>query len=139
MGDKFYMIRFITVVFMSALSLYILYTSQSGSMTGVNFFLLITGAFFAALGNYMQAMRPNYFVGIRTPWTLESEEVWKNTHRLGGKIWMAGGIVIILLVLLIHNQSAVFIVFMAMVVVLAGVPIVYSYFNFKKLKANSSE
>ena len=42
MGEKFYMIRFITVVFMSVLSLYILYTTQTGSMTGINFFLLIT-------------------------------------------------------------------------------------------------
>jgi len=139
MGEKFYMIRFITVVFMSVLSLYILYTTQSGSMSGGNFFLVITGAFFAAVGNYMQAMRPNYFVGIRTPWTLESEEVWKNTHRLGGKIWMIGGSMIVLLALLIHNQKTVFIVFMVMVFILAGVPIIYSYFDFKRMKAGSSE
>lgn len=139
MGEKFYMIRFITVVFMSVLSLYILYTTQSGSMSGGNFFLVITGAFFAAVGNYMQAMRPNYFVGIRTPWTLESEEVWKNTHRLGGKIWMIGGSMIVLLALLIHNQKTVFIVFMVMVFILAGVPIIFSYFDFKRLKAGSSE
>ena len=139
MGEKFYMIRFITVVFMSVLSLYILYTTQSGSMSGGNFFLVITGAFFAAVGNYMQAMRPNYFVGIRTPWTLESEEVWKNTHRLGGKIWMIGGSMIVLLALLIHNQKTVFIVFMVMVFILAGVPIIYSYIDFKRMKARSSQ
>ena len=139
MGEKFYMIRFITVVFMSALSLYILYTTQAGSMSGSNFFLLITGVFFAALGNYMPAMRPNYFVGIRTPWTLESEEVWKNTHRLGGKIWMIGGSIIVLLSILIHNQTTVFIVFMVLVFILAGVPIIFSYFDFKKLKARSNE
>jgi uncharacterized membrane protein len=137
MGEKFYMIRFIIAIFISALSLYVLYTSQIGAITGINFFLLISGAFFAALGNYMQAMRPNYFVGIRTPWTLESEEVWKNTHRLGGKIWMIGGSIVVLLSILIQNQTIIMIVFLTIITVLVLVPIIYSYLEYRRLKINN--
>ena len=44
------------------------------------------------LGNFMGKMRPNYFVGIRTPWTLESPVVWQKTHRISGPIWVAAGL-----------------------------------------------
>ena len=43
-------------------------------------------------GNLMGTMRPNYFVGIRTPWTLESPAVWQKTHRISGPIWVAAGL-----------------------------------------------
>src|ERR1043166_6580261 len=41
---------------------------------------------FLILGNYMGNIRPNFFMGIRTPWTLSSETVWMKTHRLTAKI-----------------------------------------------------
>ena len=42
------------------------------------------GLMFIVLGNYMGKVRKNFFIGIRTPWTLASDEVWNRTHRLGG-------------------------------------------------------
>ncbi|HEX5111747.1 MAG TPA: SdpI family protein, partial [Saprospiraceae bacterium] len=139
MGGKFYTIRLVITIFMSALGIYIINASYTGNMTGMNYLFMIIGAFFAVIGNYMPAMRPNYFMGIRTPWTLENEEVWKNTHRLGGKIWVVGGLLIFLLALLIHDEKTIGIVFISMIVVLAGIPILYSYFDYRKLKAKSSE
>jgi uncharacterized membrane protein len=53
------------------------------------------GAFFAVLGNYMHSIKPNYFVGFRTPWTLESEDNWRKTHQLVSKVWVPGGLLII--------------------------------------------
>ncbi|MCU5379526.1 SdpI family protein [Bacillus cereus] len=57
---------------------------------------IMVGILFVVLGNYMQQCKPNFFIGIKTPWTLSSEEVWRKTHRLGSKIMMIGGIVIII-------------------------------------------
>ncbi len=48
--------------------------------------------FFAIFGNYMKTVRPNFFIGIRTPWTLMNAESWKKTHALTGKIWFLGGL-----------------------------------------------
>ena len=45
------------------------------------------GLLFIVLGNYMGKVRKNFFIGIRTPWTLASDEVWSRTHRLGGKVF----------------------------------------------------
>lgn len=52
----------------------------------------LVGILFILLGNYMGKIKSNWFVGIRTPWTLSSEEVWNKTHRAGGKVFILGGI-----------------------------------------------
>lgn len=54
------------------------------------------GLLLALLGNYMGKLTKNFFVGIRTPWTLASDEVWLRTHRLGGKLFGLAGIVFFL-------------------------------------------
>jgi uncharacterized membrane protein len=52
--------------------------------------------FFIILGNYLGTVRPNYFVGIRTPWTLENPETWRATHRLGGRLMFFGAFILLL-------------------------------------------
>lgn len=56
--------------------------------------MMLIGIFFAVIGNMMPRFRQNYFAGIRTPWTLADETVWRKTHRIAGRAWFAGGIVI---------------------------------------------
>jgi uncharacterized membrane protein len=50
------------------------------------------GLFLAALGNYLPRIRSNWWLGIRTPWTLESERVWRETHRVGGRMFVGAGL-----------------------------------------------
>ena len=50
--------------------------------------------FFALLGNYLSTVRPNYFVGIRTPWALQNDQVWAKTHRFVGRLWFGGGLLL---------------------------------------------
>ena len=52
------------------------------------------GLLLVLLGNYMGKLGKNFFVGIRTPWTLASDEVWLRTHRLGGKLFVIAGLVL---------------------------------------------
>lgn len=47
---------------------------------------------FVALGNVLGKARPNWFVGVRTPWTLSSDYSWDKTHRLIGRLWVAAGV-----------------------------------------------
>ncbi len=58
--------------------------------------LLGLGILLTLLGRFLPQIKHNYFVGIRTPWTLASEEVWLKTHQLGGKLFMGAGIIIML-------------------------------------------
>ncbi|HLG03920.1 MAG TPA: SdpI family protein [Bacteroidia bacterium] len=94
--------------------------------------LTVTGLFLL-LGNQFGRLRHNYFVGIRTPWTLNNEEVWKRTHRLAGKVWVAGSLIMLPLIFLLpaETMSVAFFIYIA---VLAIVPIVYSLITHKSLE-----
>lgn len=56
-------------------------------------FLLLPSVAYILLGNYMGKLRRNFWMGIRTPWTLNSDRVWERTHRLGGWLFVLGGII----------------------------------------------
>lgn len=79
---------------LSIVSFFVFQSMADGSITlGLGRIIPISIALFiSVMGNYMNNIRPNYFVGFRTPWTLENEEVWRKTHQLGAKIWFWGGI-----------------------------------------------
>src|ERR1035437_6878637 len=136
MGDKYYNLRFMLTLFFSILATYIIYIGKEGSIKDPKLLLALIGLLFAMLGNYFQTVRPNYFIGIRTPWTLESENTWKKTHRLGGRMWMAGGVLIALLSFSIPNNPAFMIIFFTILAIITIVPVVYSYFEFQKEKRN---
>jgi uncharacterized membrane protein len=53
------------------------------------------GLLLVVLGNFMGKVTRNFFVGIRTPWTIASEEVWLRTHRLGGRLFVLAGLVLL--------------------------------------------
>jgi len=91
----------------------------------------ILAVFFVVLGNSMAKLRHNWFVGIRTPWTIASEEVWTRTHRLAAPIWVAGGLVQLVGAFLpgTAGEAAIGASLAAMVLV----PIGYSYLAFRKL------
>jgi uncharacterized membrane protein len=53
--------------------------------------LLGVGGLFILMGNLMPRIRPNWFMGLRTPWTLSSDSVWRKTHRFGGAAFVLAG------------------------------------------------
>ncbi len=57
---------------------------------------ILVGLLFIVIGNYLPQCKPNYFVGIKTPWTLSNEEVWRKTHRFSGKVFVVLGVIMIL-------------------------------------------
>ncbi|MEZ4712435.1 MAG: SdpI family protein [Caldilineaceae bacterium] len=88
------------------------------------------GVLFIVMGNYMGKIRSNYTVGIRTPWTLASELSWNKTHRLGGKLFVALGV--LMLVLTLVSQSALtFYLMMAGLLITLITVFAYSYVVWK--------
>lgn len=92
------------------------------------------GVLFAGLGNLMNSIKSNYFVGIRTPWTLDSETVWRRTHHFGARLFVGGGLLVIASAWLVPASFAP--------MVLVGVPLLvavitvwYSYRCFQQEKA----
>jgi uncharacterized membrane protein len=84
---------------------------------------------FAIIGNYSSNLRPNYFVGLRTPWTLESPETWRATHRLGGQLMFFGSIILLLLQFFL-SQSAFAPVFLTSLILFVVWAVWYSWHHF---------
>lgn len=106
-----------------------------GAALGVEFkvdkiMLAIMGIMFIVVGNYLPKCKQSYTVGIKLPWTLNDEENWNRTHRMGGKLWVISGIILLLSMLL--STSAMAIVVLAVVGVSVLVPTVYSYLLFRE-------
>ena len=129
MGNKLNNLRLILGLFMSALAVGIVYSTQQKS-SNPGFVFVIVGLLFTFLGNYFKTIKPNYFIGIRTPWTLENEEVWKKTHLMGGKLWFVGGLLMAMTFVLPNTIQ--FYAFMGITAIITIIPIVYSYLEFKK-------
>lgn len=89
------------------------------------------------MGNQMGRIRPNYFVGVRTPWTLDSEEVWTKTHRLCGRIWVGTSVALAICAFILPSKI-VAILFTISILPMAVIPIVYSYVIHKKIKSEAS-
>jgi len=136
MGGKYDQFKFILVAFMSVLSIFIIYISKNQKLSSPSMIVVLVGILFVFMGNYFKVIKPNYFIGIKTPWTLENEEVWKLTHLLAGKMWVIGGIVIVICSLIVPEDLN-FYIFMSITAVISFVPIVYSYLIYQKTKKNN--
>ena len=91
---------------------------------------LLVGVVFIVIGNYLPKCKQSYTMGIKLPWTLNDEENWNRTHRLGGKLWVACGVVIILSMFLPNKFMVA--IFLSVVAVAVFVPTVYSYLLFRE-------
>jgi len=87
------------------------------------------GLLFFYIGVLCEKSRRNWFIGIRTPWTLSSDRVWEKTHRLGGKLFKAAGVIAILGVLV---QEYALILILAPIIFAAAYTIIYSYLEYQK-------
>ena len=88
------------------------------------------GLIFIVVGNYLTRVEPNWFVGIRTPWTLSSDTVWRKTHRTGGWLMVLAGVVIAATVFLPHGAFLPLLI--AAILIMAVIPIVQSYVLWKR-------
>jgi len=90
--------------------------------------------FFALMGNVMGKVRRNFWVGVRTPWTLASERVWNDTHRLAGRMFVAAALLGLVLLFLPLPTMVAFISAMALILASALYPAVYSAAHYKRLQ-----
>ena len=132
-ADTFKKIAVALVIFLSGIQFFVINSSVTGTIALDKLLFPFLGLFFAYLGNLMHSIKPNYFVGIRTPWTLEDEDTWRSTHQLAGKIWFAGGIIITIATLFLPVKIGSVILFTG-IIIMALIPVAYSYFYYKNHK-----
>lgn len=124
-------IIFAVFPFISLLSNGIIYSAALGKE--FNLFVLVPvvlGAMFIFIGNYLPKVKQNQTLGIKLPWTLADEENWNKTHRFGGKIWVIGGLILLLSVVL--PNSVIISVTVAVSVCSVAATAIYSYCLYRK-------
>lgn len=96
------------------------------------FAAMATGILFFIIGLILPKTKPNWFMGIRTPWTISSENVWKKTHRLGGLLFKISGVLALIGALL---PSKAFFITIIPIIASSLWVIIYSYLEYRKEKS----
>ena len=88
---------------------------------------VLVGLLLAITGNYLPKCKQNYTIGIKIPWTLDSEENWNKTHRFAGRLWLVCGLAIML-----AGFLGGFWIFLPVVFLMVLAPFIYSYILHRK-------
>jgi uncharacterized membrane protein len=129
-------IAIIVVLFISLISTgIVLSMSKTFGNFGIQKIVLpAVGLLIAVMGYFMRSIKPNYFIGLRLPWTLEDEENWAATHQLAAKLWIPAGLLMAVSAIAFPFMTAFFIT-MAITLIIVIIPAIYSYRFFKNKKA----
>jgi len=97
-----------------------------------SFIYYIIGLMFILLGNILPKMPSSFFIGIRTPWTLSSDYVWRKTHKVGGICFIISGLLMLFIPAIWGNNSTASTIMFILVLVFIFYSILYSFLLFKK-------
>jgi uncharacterized membrane protein len=122
---------FIILIMVFLLYLYLLtiFWNSGNTFNMITFLSPALAILFYYSGILIENAKMNWFIGIRTPWTLSSDKVWDKTHKIGGKLFKIAG-VINLLAIFYQNYTIFFIV--VPVIIVSIYTVVYSYFEYQK-------
>lgn len=118
-----FMRKIIALLFI-AIQVFFYYTilvKEANVQVGLCFIL---GIFLIIIGNYMPKVPQNYFLGVKTPWALKSEIVWKKTNKVGGYCFIGFGLLIMIAGFL--NEAGFYLIVLGCIVIVI-IPMVYSY------------
>ena len=134
--SRLFRIAFAVSLFIAAVLCLLIYSSVHENLEFSSRFILAgVGLLLAIVGNYMYNIKPNYFAGIRLPWTLNNDENWKKTNLLGGKLMFAGGLVIAVICLFTPFYLSIIILFVILGLIIL-ITCMYSYGLHKKLNGS---
>lgn len=135
--DRLQRMGFWVSLYLTAIWLMLIYQTLHYNLNNtLKFIFIAMGLLFALIGNNMYNLQPNYFAGIRLPWTLESEDNWRKTHHIAGRLWFYGGFIFAVLALIIKTEWAIYIC-TAFITILVLIPVIYSYKLYKKQTKNT--
>lgn len=131
---EYYRIRFMIHIYLAIFTSLIIFMVSRGKTFFMERWAFVgVGLLIALLGGYLKKLQPNYFVGVRTPWTLQRKDIWKKTHTMAGNLWLWTGIVTIVAGFFLPLVTGVFILMFAGAI-LAALPYIYSFRLFNEDK-----
>lgn len=115
-----------------AIHLVVLSTALDWGLPANHVIVGACGLIFVIIGNQLGKSRSMYLIGLRTPWTLASEEVWVRTHRLAGKLMVLGGLATLVAAFLPLPSGLLATILIATIAIAAVVPILYSFLLWRR-------
>jgi uncharacterized membrane protein len=122
----------LVLLVMSSLHLLMLGLALGWPVDATHLAMVVPAFFFLAVGSYLPTVPANWLLGVRTPWTLRSERVWRETHRLAGWTFGAGGLLLLGAVFLAAEQRPW--AALTGLAVAGGIPAAYSYLVWRRLE-----
>lgn len=132
-SGAFSIINFVIIMFLILMNVMGLFSALGYNIQFSKVTPVLLGLMLIVFGNFMTQIRHNYFFGIRTPWTLASEYVWKKTHRFGGYVFVVIGLVPLSSLFIGPIGMYIFIGALAIGIALI---LIYSYLVYKREKPN---
>ena len=120
----------LTVGLLATLHGFMIYSAWSGEASPARFLVGSLFLFFALLGNVLGRVRRNFWIGVRTPWTLASERVWIDTHRVSARLFVGSGLLGFVAVAAGLPLPGAF----AFLMLVCLVPVLYSLVHYKRLE-----
>lgn len=96
----------------------------------VKYIIVVLSLFYLFIGNIFTKVRQNFFVGIRTPWTLSSDLSWEKTHRLAGRLMFASGFIGLISAFTLKAELALYVLIGLIMAVFIST-IIYSFIVWK--------
>lgn len=130
MQDTYDLVVNVILTMLAALHLLILAGTMGGPVPFVRLMPAVIGVAFIAIGNLLPRAKSNWWFGIRTPWTLSNDRVWERTHRIGGYVMSATGVLAIISAF--FNSPIALVAFVVLALAMSLGLIAYSYFAWKQ-------
>ena len=125
-GSAFNKLGLLISIFLLLINYFLILSSQNNWVISSSVAIAFLGLLVMLIGNYMNNLKPNYFAGIRLPWTLNDPENWRRTHQLAAKLWFAGGLVLIVISFFLP-KLLLFPFMVGLLILLTAIPSIYSY------------
>lgn len=133
----FWVIVNMTIFIMAVVHVMTIGAALGWSLPGVDVIMTVAfGVMLLVLGNVLPRVRSNWWMGVRTPWTLSSERVWRSTHRLAGRTFVLGGLIVLSALFL--PSAWRFPVMMIAITFSAVVPAIWSWYDWRREQREST-
>lgn len=124
--------KLMMIIFLAIIYYIVVYINLGYSLPISDIMVWMVGILFIIIGLLIKNVKQNWFMGIRTPWTLSNPEVWRKTHLMARKVFIAGGIAFFFMPYASPTQVPV--IFTLVIIFIVGGSFAYSYYVYRQLE-----
>lgn len=126
----YYLLTLVIAIFMLLIMIFTFSAALNKGFNMTTWIMSGVGLLFIIIGNYLTKIPKNFFLGIRTPWTLSNDEVWYKTHRLSAWVFILAGLALMLSAFTPYKQT----ILITVIITTAAIPILYSLYLYKNIE-----